>query len=393
MQLSPNGWRMAHWATTFCRSCKPAAFLRDQPRDRFHEHLRPRDVHQAALAGCVGRRGGPCDAVRSAPRRESEANQPPHVAATDPAPSRLGSPLPLASLPAPEASVVPFAHAIGPGSANAKVEALQDRLRALAFDPGPTDGVFGPATERAVWAYEKFVEDVTPADVTGEVTPERWQRMNTALDVQPHRANPGTHVEVLLPSQVAVVYRANRPLLITHVSTGTGEEWCAVVKVDEDDGSQSEKAICGIAVTPGGVFHFERRIAGWRESKLGRLYNPVYFNYGIAIHGATNVPNRPASRGCVRIPMHIAEYFPSLVTDGDLVYVFDGVEQPETYGAQLPVFDYPDPNATTTTSTTTTTTTAPPATTTTHPPESTTTAPPTTAISTTSTTSTTVGVG
>ena len=292
-------------------------------------------------------------------------------------------------------SVVPFEHAIGPGSADAKVVALQDRLRALAFDPGPSDGLFGPATERAVWAYEKFIEGVPPADVTGEVSPERWQRMNASLDVRPRRANPGTHVEVLLPSQIAVVYDTNRAVLITHVSTGTGEEWCSVVKVDEDDGSQTEQAICGIALTPGGVFHFERRISGWRESKLGRLYNPVYFNYGIAIHGATNVPNRPASRGCVRIPMHIAEYFPSLVADGDLVYVFDGVEQPETYGAQLPVFDYPDPTATTTTSTTTTssTTTLPAAPTTTHPHSSTTSTTTAPATSSPSTTSTTVGVG
>ena len=316
------------------------------------------------------------------------------------APSAPSDSLPrAASLPGTDLSVAVFDHAIGPGEANAKVAALQERLRALAFDPGPSDGVFGPATERAVWAYEKFIEDVPPAEITGEVTPERWQRMNTVVDVRPRRASAGTHVEVLLPSQVAIVYRANRPVLITHVSTGTGEEWCAVVKVDDDDGSQSEHAICGVAVTPGGVFHFERRVTGWRESKLGRLYNPVYFNYGIAIHGASNVPNRPASHGCVRIPMHIAEYFPSLVADGDLVYVFDGVEQPETYGAQLPVFDYPDPNATTTTSTTaTSSTTATPsaATTTTHPHASTTTTTTTTttpAISTTSTTSTTIGVG
>ena len=136
--------------------------------------------------------------------------------------------------------------------------------------------------------------------------------------------------------------------------------------VDEDDGTQTEQAICGVAVTPGGVFHFDRRVEGWRNAKLGRLYNPVYFNYGIAIHGASDVPKQPASRGCVRIPMHIAEYFPSLVANGDLVYVFDGVEQPETYGAQLPVFDYPDPNATTTTTTTTRPTTTLPTPTTTH---------------------------
>lgn len=261
--------------------------------------------------------------------------------------------------------MIEFDHEVSIGSSGAKVLALQDRLRELAFDPGPSDGFFGPATARAVWAYEKFLEGVPSEEAIGVVGPERWQRMNGTFDIRPRRANPGTHVEVLLPSQVAVVYRADRPILITHVSSGTGEEWCSVVTVDEDDGAQTEQAICGVAVTPGGVFHFDRRVEGWRNSKLGRLYNPVYFNYGIAIHGASDVPNRPASRGCVRIPMHIAEYFPSLVANGDLVYVFDGVQQPETYGAQLPVFDYPDPNATTTTSTSTTTTTT---TTTTTPP-------------------------
>jgi hypothetical protein len=59
----------------------------------------------------------------------------------------------------------------------------------------------------------------------------------------------------------------------------------------------------------------------------------------------------------VRIPLHIGNYFPTLVKYQDQVYVFDGVKDPEAYGAQLPYFNRPDPNFTTTTSTTTTTTT------------------------------------
>lgn len=260
------------------------------------------------------------------------------------------------------ATAVVFDHEIGPGSVDDKVAAVQDRLRTLAFDPGPTDGNYGPATERAVWAYQKFIEGMPRDEATGIVTPDLWERMNADIEVRPRRAGPGVHVEVLLPEQVAVVYVDDQARLITHISSGTGEEWCDVVTVDHDDGTQAEEAICGIAKTPGGVFRFDRRVEGWRNAKLGRLYNPVYFNYGLAVHGASKVPNYPASRGCVRIPMHIAEYFPSLVAKGDLVYVFDGVEQPETYGAQLPVFDYPDPSATTTTTTSTTTTSVPPTT-------------------------------
>ncbi len=98
-----------------------------------------------------------------------------------------------------------------------------------------------------------------------------------------------------------------------------------------------------------------------RESALGGMWNPVYFNYGIAIHGALNVPLQPASHGCIRIPLTLSEYFQQLVADGDQVYVFDGVKDPEAYGAQLPTFNWRDPNYTTTT------TAAPPTTTAAHP--------------------------
>jgi len=124
------------------------------------------------------------------------------------------------------------------------------------------------------------------------------------------------------------------------------------------------------------------------------MLNPVYFNYGIAIHGAENVPTAPASHGCVRIHNKLSEVFPTLVARRDKVFVWghDGKE-PEYYtrAESLPSFNRPDPNATTTTSTTTTTTTvagAPPTTekpapTTTKPTPTTTVAPATTAAPTT----------
>ena len=95
------------------------------------------------------------------------------------------------------------------------------------------------------------------------------------------------------------------------------------------------------------------------------MWNPIYFNYGIAIHGAKNVPLKPASHGCIRIPMHISEYTQDLIKPGDNVWVWNGKKEPEqqTREDELPVFDFPDPDATTTTSTTTTTTTVAPTTT------------------------------
>ena len=98
-------------------------------------------------------------------------------------------------------------------------------------------------------------------------------------------------------------------------------------------------------------------------SPLGGMKNPWYFNYGIAIHGAQNVPTHPASHGCVRMSNSLADVFPTLVEKGNAVYVwgYDGRE-PEGYTEKesLPSFNRPDPDATTTT--TTTTTTVPPTT-------------------------------
>ncbi len=241
------------------------------------------------------------------------------------------------------------------GMNDRSVAMLQTRLKALGFDPGEPDGVFGDATIRAVWAFEKLVLGTKRQDATGTVTPDAWDVMSAGIEVRPlRRGEGGTHVEVYLPEQVAVLFDGDRATLITHVSTGEGVEWCDEVLIDNDDGTQTMKGICGRSITPGGVFHFERKVDGWRNAALGRLYNPVYFNYGLAIHGSSNVPNRPASHGCVRIPMHIAEYFPDRVNIGDTVYIFDGRKQPEVYGAQPPVFDWADPNSTTTTSSSTT---------------------------------------
>ena len=54
--------------------------------------------------------------------------------------------------------------------------------------------------------------------------------------------------------------------------------------------------------------------------------------------------------------MHVSEYFQTLVAYGDRVFVFDGVKEPEAYGAPAQQADKLDPNYTTTTTTVTTTT-------------------------------------
>jgi len=274
--------------------------------------------------------------------------------------------------PASSAPKVPLTRALSKGVFGEDVERLQQRLVDLGFDPGPVDGAFGPATTQAVWAFQKLVLNIPREQADGVITPEAWDVMQGEVSILPRRSRTTRrHMEVYLTQQVAVLFKDGAPELITHISSGDNEEWCDEVTIDPNtpDNETDEpitKGICGNSVTPGGVYNFNRRYVegdGWREGKLGRMHNPVYFNYGVAVHGSGNVPNRPASHGCIRIPMHISEYFPTLVERGDQIYVWDGVKEPEVYGRQPPPFDFNDPDYSTTTAPTTTvakaTTTAP----------------------------------
>ena len=114
-----------------------------------------------------------------------------------------------------------------------------------------------------------------------------------------------------------------------------------------------------MSVTPGGVYSYDRFVEGTRESALGSMWNPAYFNYGIAIHGAINVPTYPASHGCIRVPLKVGEVFHQYVHKGDQVFVFDGEHEPENEGSPPPIFNRVDPDYTTTTTTAVPVTTQP----------------------------------
>ncbi len=289
------------------------------------------------------------------------------------------------------APITPLSQTLSRGVQGDEVRQLQNRLVELGFDPGPTDGIFGLMTTQAVWAFEKIIVGTPRSEATGRVDQAMWEQLMRDVSITPRRPTNGQadHTEVYLDEQVMIVFQRDTPVLISHISTGeldaTGEpaEYCEEATYDTDaQGRELEepitKAVCALAKTPGGVFTYKRKVEGKRVSPLGGMWDPVYFNYGIAVHGAENVPLEPASHGCVRIPMHISEYFQDTISIGDRILVWNGDDEPENVSEResLPSFDYPDPSVTTTT------TTLPPETTTTVPETTTTqvatTKPPTT---------------
>lgn len=195
------------------------------------------------------------------------------------------------------ASYVPSQRNLKEGMSGSDVRALQQRLAALKYYPGPLDGHFGSDTLEAVWAFQE-VNRLSVDGVVGPATKKALVHPRTYQARYPHAA--GTRVEVNLGMRVLVFYRNHQIALVSHVSTGGHYYYC------------SGGTCRNFAETPTGEFRALYFVPGWDQGPLGAMYNPTFFNYsGYAIHGETNaeVPVNNVSHGCVRIPFDIATWF------------------------------------------------------------------------------------
>ena len=236
---------------------------------------------------------------------------PPSGAAAPAAPVAPAAPAatpPSAAAPRPAAP--PAAQSeLGPGAQGEAVRALEQRLADLKYFPGAVDGVYDPDTAYAVTAYQK----ANGMGRTGVATPDVINSV-TSTTSPPAAMVPGggpNRVEIDLNRQILQLYEGDGLVAILPVSTGSGERFCS-------------GGWCRRAVTNPGTFKVYRRGVGWETGALGSLYNPLYFDGGIAIHGSKSVPVQPASHGCVRIPMSAAEWVPNHVPNGTPVYVLGG---------------------------------------------------------------------
>ncbi|MDA0637761.1 L,D-transpeptidase family protein [Nonomuraea sp. MCN248] len=190
---------------------------------------------------------------------------------------------------------------------------MQKRLRELGYRPGRIDGRYGGTTLAAVWAFQK-VNGITPTSTIGATT---WRALERPRLPKVLAANGRkTRAEVNLTSQIMTLYVNGELKLISHMSSGSGVPYCETTVWQG-----KEQRFCGSATTPTGTFKTTWRRDGWHKSYLGELYNPIFFNGGIAFHGALSVPLHPASHGCVRLPMNVAEELPGLLGTGVPVHV------------------------------------------------------------------------
>lgn len=236
---------------------------------------------------------------------------------------------------------------IGQGARGDQVLAIQQKLQELRYDISNPDGRFGSETWHAVLAFQK----ANNLSRTARVNTKMLELLEAGAEPAPMVPEGGAdRIEVDLKRQILSLYREGTLNRIVSISSGTGKPYC-------DYNPDTKKQECDIAKTPLGSFRVQSRIAGYRESKLGLLYNPLYFTGGYAIHGSNSVPGYPASHGCVRIPNKTSEWFVTDIPDKIAVYVFDGSSTPKPLtGGANPLPRAPGTGTASSTPTTTTTT-------------------------------------
>ena len=181
----------------------------------------------------------------------------------------------------------------GIGSRGIRVRMLQRGLKRLGYAGFQATGYFGPGTSRAVLAFRKVNRMSRIGYASSDVFQQVFERRGTFKLKYPRA---GKHVEADLSRQVLVLARNGKPQRIYHMSSG----------------KPSTPTVLG-------SFRFYRKDAG--TNGVGMVHSS-YFIGGYAIHGYRSVPTRPASHGCLRVPIPSAWNIYSWIDLGDRIFVY-----------------------------------------------------------------------
>jgi hypothetical protein len=193
-------------------------------------------------------------------------------------------------------SVRSSARPIAYGSSGKEVRALLRRLAELRYRVPAETEVFGAELLDAVLAFQK-ANDLARDGYVGE---EVWRRLGRARTPKPRHAKPARHIEVDKTRQILLVVRHGEVRAVIPVSTGaTGN-------------------------TPEGAFRIRWKALAtttWLGPAI--LYRTMTFlGNEFAIHGFPSVPAYPASHGCVRIPIWVADWLYQRTPVGERIFIY-----------------------------------------------------------------------
>jgi PKD repeat protein len=181
------------------------------------------------------------------------------------------------------------------GSQGADVRALHGRLRQLRFRIPGMYRYFSSRTFDSVVAFQK----AWGLSRTGVVGAQTWSMLGRVRVLRPRYSRPSLHIEIDKSRQILMIVRRGAVSAVIPISSGaTGN-------------------------TPVGAFRILWKAPAtgtWLGSAI--LYRTMTFYGNFAIHGYYSVPVYPASHGCVRVPMWLADWLYDRSYVGERVFVY-----------------------------------------------------------------------
>jgi len=182
------------------------------------------------------------------------------------------------------------------GSTGPDVAALRARLVQLHVHVPSPSTTFGSELTDSVVAFQK----ARGLDRTGAVDETTWQALSQDVVPAPRYRGTDTHIEVSKSRQILMIVRNGETLWYLPVSSGAG------------------------GITPVGNYRILWKALAtttWLGPAI--LYRTMTFHTHYAIHGFPSVPTYPASHGCVRVPIWLADWLYQQSPVGERVYVYE----------------------------------------------------------------------
>jgi len=183
---------------------------------------------------------------------------------------------------------------VASGSSGARVRGLLTALSRLRIRVPYIGSTFNSQCADSVMAFQKAYRLPRTYVFDGD----DWRRLDGAEPVRPRFSGPSTHIEVDKGRQILMVVKGGAVYGLIAVSTGaTGS-------------------------TPEGSFHIQQKHPFTTSGYGGILFRTMGFVGNFAIHGYAPVPPYPASHGCIREPMWVADWTYGQSWVGERLYVY-----------------------------------------------------------------------
>ena len=180
------------------------------------------------------------------------------------------------------------------GSSGAHVRGLLSALQRLKIRVPYVGTKLNSDCGDAVVAFQKAYRLPRTYVVDGD----DWRKLDVAKTLRPRYSGPFDHLEVDKSRQILMMVRGGKLRALIAVSTGaTGN-------------------------TPEGSFRIQQKHSYTTSGYGGILFRTMGFYGNFALHGYVPVPPYPASHGCIREPMWVADWVYDRAPLGERLYIY-----------------------------------------------------------------------